>query len=437
MNGNADHRQRPPVVVVGLDCITGLQTARVFARRGVRVVGIASDPAHFCCRTRVCSQLITANTNGAELIARLTELGSSCPQKPVLVPCTDNSVLQIAGHRDQLSRWFHIAQPAAEIVEVLMDKVRFPRFAAEHGLPVPKSVTLASLADAQRAAASVTFPAALKPPVKTNRWQQHTSAKAVMVETAEQLLAAFQRYSEWSETLLLQEWIPGPLGNHYTCDAYFDANSQPLVTFTSRKLRQWPAKTGVGSISQECDNPVVRREAVRLFQAAGFHGLAYVEMKRHEKTGEYLIIEPNVGRPTGRSTCAEAASVELLYTMYCDVVGLPLPANRQQQFTGKKWIYWKRDLRAAWQDWRRGELTLVDWFRSLRGPKTCAVFSWSDPGPFVADCLRVFTSFPAAASGRRRLAEPSPRSPEPAPADAPSPDAVTAASPTATSKAAL
>lgn len=437
MNGNTNQRQRPAVVVIGLDCITGLQAARVFAGRGVRVVGIATNPRHFCCRTRACSRIITADTAGPELIARLLELGPSFPEKPVLVPCTDNSVLQIARHGEPLREWFQVAQPAADIVEFLTDKVRFPHFAAEHGLPVPKSFTLASLTDAQRAADTVTYPAVLKPPVKTPRWLQHTGEKGVVVKSATQLLAAFELYSRWSATLLLQEWIPGPPENHFTCDAYFDANSQPLVTFTSHKLRQWPLETGVGSISQECDNPTVRREAIRLFQAAGFHGLAYVEMKRHEETGEYLIVEPNVGRPTGRSTCAEGASVEILYTMYCDLVGLPLPANRQQQFTGRKWIYWKRDLRAAWHTWRRGELTPANWWRSIRGPKTCAVFSWSDPVPFLADCLRTVTKSAAPAPPRGNSAASTTQNSGSVAADAAPARAIAAVSPTATSHTVL
>ncbi len=400
MIGTPNHCRKPAVVVIGLDCITGLQTARVFARRGVSVVGIASDPSHFGCRTRVCSRIITVDTNSPALIDCLNALRSSWAENPVLIPCTDNSVLQIAWHREQLSEAYHIAQPSTEMIEILTDKVRFPRFAEEHGLPIPKSFTLAAPADVRRAAAVIDFPAVVKPAIKTVRWQQHTNKKAIVVNSPEQLYAAFEKYSAYSPTLLLQEWIPGPLENHYTCDAYFDLQSQPLVTFISQKLRQWPLETGVGSISQECDNPTVRQAAIRLFQAAGFHGLAYVEMKRHAETGEYLIIEPNVGRPTGRSTCAEATNVELLYTMYCDLAGLPLPTARRQQFNGTKWIYWKRDLCSVWNGWRRGDVTVGQWWHSIRGRKTCAVFCWSDPMPFLADWLRTIKKAVAPESGQ-------------------------------------
>ena len=53
----ADRRLAAPVVIVGLDSTTGLQAARIFAWRGIQVVGVAEDPAHFCCRTRVCQRI--------------------------------------------------------------------------------------------------------------------------------------------------------------------------------------------------------------------------------------------------------------------------------------------------------------------------------------------------------------------------------------------
>ena len=61
----------PRAVVIGLDCITGLQTARILARRGVRVIGIARDPHHFACRTRVCERRVASDTHGPGLIATL------------------------------------------------------------------------------------------------------------------------------------------------------------------------------------------------------------------------------------------------------------------------------------------------------------------------------------------------------------------------------
>ncbi|UCG25081.1 MAG: carboxylate--amine ligase, partial [Chloroflexota bacterium] len=71
-------------------------------------------------------------------------------------------------------------------------------------------------------------------------------------------------------------------------------------------------------------------------------------------------------------------------TAYCDSVGLPLPENRRQTYQGVKWIHLMRDIQAALYHLFRRELTLRDWWRSTRGVKAFAVFSWRDPLPFLS-----------------------------------------------------
>jgi predicted ATP-grasp superfamily ATP-dependent carboligase len=100
-----------------------------------------------------------------------------------------------------------------------------------------------------------------------------------------------------------------------------------------------------------------------------------------------MIIEPNIGRPTGRSAIAEKGGVELLLSAYRDALGEPLPDAIEQRFSGVKWIYWRHDVQAAILRARRGELSAGAWLQSVRGPKIEAVFSRRDPMPFVADVV--------------------------------------------------
>jgi D-aspartate ligase len=379
---------RAYAVVVGLDSITGLQTARILARRGVPVLGLAKDRTHFACRTRVCRRIVTADAASEQLIDVLEQLGPGLDEKAVLFPCTDLGVLQISRHRGRLDRWFHVALPPHRIVEMLMDKVSFCAYAQEARLPIPRTLFLRTRDDAEEAAETLSFPAILKPSLRSAAWDEHSSEKAIKVSDARELLDVYDRAGEWTEVVLAQEWVPGGEGNLFSCNCYFDSDGRPLVTFVARKIRQWRPQTGISSLGEEVRNDVVLHETVRLFEGVRFHGLGYVEMKRHEHTGEHVIIEPNVGRPTGRSAIAEAGGVELLYTKYCDVVGLPLPANRQQRYRGAKWIYLRNDLQSAAYYWRRGELTLSDWWRSVRGCRMDAVLSLRDPAPFVFDVWR-------------------------------------------------
>lgn len=138
-----------------------------------------------------------------------------------------------------------------------------------------------------------------------------------------------------------------------------------------------------------------------MFAGVAYRGIGYVEMKRDAQTGRYMIIEANIGRPTGRSATAERAGVEFLLTAYRDALGQPLPEARTQRYRGIKWIYFRRDLQASLAAARAGRLSLRGWWRSLRGPKVEAVGSWRDPVPFLADAWRTLMS--GARLVRRRL----------------------------------
>jgi predicted ATP-grasp superfamily ATP-dependent carboligase len=374
--------------VLGLDTITGLQTARILAARGVPVVGVTNDLGHYACRTRACTKVLQADLRSEDVVEALVRLGPQLDGRAALFPCTDLTVLQISRHRDRLAPWYHVALPDHDVVEMLMDKVGFLQHALENDLPIPGTVIIENRADAERAARTLSYPVALKPPLKSALWQSHTSAKAFQVDDGEKLLEVYDKVASWSDRLIAQEWVDGGVDALYSCNAYFGEGSRPLVTFVARKLRQWPPHTGTSSLGEECRNDAVLHDTLRLFAGVDYRGLAYVEMKQDARTGRHLIIEPNIGRPTGRSAIAEAGGVDLLYTAYCDMVGRPLPAARTQQYVGAKWIDDRRDVQSALYFVRRGELGPLNWWRSVRGPKWHAVLSRSDPQPFVFDLLQ-------------------------------------------------
>jgi predicted ATP-grasp superfamily ATP-dependent carboligase len=378
----------PRAIVVGLDHINGLQVARILAERGVPVVGVARDMKHVCCRTRLPERILQADTSSEALIDELERLGPTLGARAVLFPAADQQVRLLSKHRDRLAPWFHVVLPDHDVVELLMDKARFTAYAIEHGLPVPPTAFVRDRADVERAAATFAFPCILKPTSSAEPvWDANSPRKAFLVGSPEELLDLYDRYGRFASLLLVQGWIEGTSENLYSCNAYFAEGGRPVTTFVARKLRQWPPETGDSCFGEEVRNDAVRDLTVRLFGDLGFHGLAYLEVKRDERTGEHLIVEPNVGRPTGRSAIAEAGGVPLHYAMYADALGLPLPDGLQQRYGGARWRYFRRDLQSAAWHIRRGDLTVGGYLRSLRGRTRDALFSWRDPMPFVADVL--------------------------------------------------
>lgn len=390
--GRAAPPGTPRAVVVGLDHLNGVQAARILARAGVPVVGVARDPAHYGCRTNACEEVVLVRGDGDDaLVTTLAEVGGRLGARALLLPCTDPYVRVLSRHRDGLAPWFELPLPPASVVDLLMDKAVFDAHATARGLRVPRSVVVREPADLDRALEQLTFPCVVKPPLSAApRWERASALKAYRLASPDELRAAHPRLAPLADALLVQEWVPGPASALYSVNATFGRDGRPLATFVARKLRQWPVDTGESCLGEECRNDAVLDLALRLFGGLDhpYRGLAYLEVKQHAVTGEHVVIEPNVGRPTGRSAIAEAGGVPLLETTYRDALGLPLPPEREQRYGTVRWVHLRRDLQASVVLWRRGDLTVREWAASLRGPRTHALLSWSDPGPFVGDLAR-------------------------------------------------
>jgi len=376
-------------IVIGLDTLPGLQTARILVRHGIPVIAIANDPDHHCCKTKVCKAIHFANTRSPEFLGTLHEIAATLDHKAVLYPCLDPAVLIMAEHRAKLQDEFHMALVDTDTVDLLTNKVRFYSYAQDHNLPIPGTVFLRGPDDVRHAVNTLGFPMVLKPSVRLPLWDRNTPSKAFKVANAAELQTLYERCRDWTDILIVQEWIEGGDDSLYSCNCYFDKQSQPLATFVARKIRQWPPGIGFSSLGEEVRDDFVRDETIRMFRALNYYGLGYVEFKRDTRTGKSFIIEPNIGRPTGRSAIAEAGGVELLYTMYCDLLGLPLPAEREQRYIGAKWIDLRHDFQSALHYWRKGELSLADWRRSWRGKKAHSYFAADDPWPFLHDLYKV------------------------------------------------
>lgn len=388
------HSGLTPAIVIGLDDVRGVYAARTLARRGVPVIGIATRRGSYGSRTNVCREILHTDVANMELFEVLRSLAARLPTGAVLVPCFDQIVIHISRHRDDIPPNFLVALPPPGVVDLLTDKVAFYSYAANNGFAIPDTHFLFNRSEAERLASSIEYPCVLKPPSsKTATWLATTHLKAFRIETSEDLLRLYDRFCSAATPLIVQQWVPGGDSELYACISYFDRSARPLVIFVSRKLRQWPPLTGEISLGQECRNDFVAMESVRLLQSVKYHGLAYVEFKRDPRTGEYFIIEPNIGRPAVRSGLVEASGVELLQTMYCDLLGLPPPLRREQRYGNRKWLYLRRDALAALDRWRAGDLTTSEWIESLSGPKEFALFSLTDPKPFVFDVLQAGRKF--------------------------------------------
>jgi D-aspartate ligase len=382
-------KELPYVVYVGLDSFPALATIRHLSSKGIPVIGIAQDKKDHNCKTNSVKEIIYTDKSSEELIITLEKLGEKFSQKAVLITGEEPNVLVVSRYRERIDKYYHIIMPEKDFVEKLVDKILFIEYAQKTELPIPRSFIIKDDKEIYCAGDEISYPAILKPTIRSPKWVEHTKKKAFKVESKTELVKYYEEYKNFGSGFLVQEWIEGPDTNHYTCNLYFNRNSELLVTFVSKKIRQWPPETGQGSIGIEARNDTVLNETINLFSKLNWKGLGYLDMKFDDRLQKYLIVEPNILRPTGRSTTAEAGGVELIYTMYCDAAGLPLPQNRVQNYGNAKWVHLRRDFQAFLYHNKRGELTFKEWRNSLRGKKSHSLFSLKDPLPFIFDIIRV------------------------------------------------
>ncbi len=162
MKSNLLRIEKPHAIVFALDSINGLQTARILARKGIPVIGIASNPKHPCCRTNVCEEIIFANAENDDLIRALEVLSSRLGKKAVLFPCNNLEVELVSQNRQRLENWYHIILSDPDVYDKLMNKTSFYTYAQKEGFPIPKTFILNNRSDAEIAAQEQIFPMHLK-----------------------------------------------------------------------------------------------------------------------------------------------------------------------------------------------------------------------------------------------------------------------------------
>lgn len=382
MNVQLDQLQpgHPPAVVLGLGQ-NGLATVRSLGRLGIPVIGIDRNVKQMTARTRYCQKIqLSGPIDGEELISVLVDLGKRLPQRGVLFPSGDGALYNLSENRERLEAYYHFSFPAKEIVKLTLDKKKFYRFAAEHDIAIPISYFPEGVDDCRRIAEAIVYPCLIKPYQPSLGWRQHfPDHKLFRVNDAAELLRCYENVFKVCPDLIVQEIIPGRESNLSFSLTYFDSNGRPLGMFTGRKIRQYPPNFGTSSLAESHLDEDIAEKTIAILTGMRYTGYGSIEFKWDPRTCEFKAIEVTARTwfPHGIAT---ACGLNLLQMAYCDLVGLPVPAD-DGFAEGVKWIHEDRDLRSALQQMRSGDLGVGEWLKSYRGRRTYALAALDDPGP--------------------------------------------------------
>ena len=380
----SDH-ELPLVVICGASA-TGLGVGRDLGRHGVSVV--FADYESF--RPGFVSRYVSKDEPGivaeseADLIAKLLDLGRRQSMKPVLFQTTDQMVLTVAQHREELAQYFHIAESTRPgIADVVTDKKSFYELCVKHGVVSPRTVFPENVEDALTVKSEFDFPVIIKP-IHGHLWRERLKGKKLLTAgTPDEFERIVRKFEDDIQELMIQELIPGPESNLWVGGLYFrQSDGEPGSIFTGRKLRQHPPGFGSASLADACQNDDVVEVSVNFLQEIGYRGVCGTEFKFDERDSQYKMVEVNP-RQTLWFALIDAAGIPQNYYAYCDLAGLPLP-NVGSLREGTKWILFEKDLITSIEYILRGKLGLFRWLGSYRNIRVHAVMSMSDRRPMFS-----------------------------------------------------
>jgi predicted ATP-grasp superfamily ATP-dependent carboligase len=224
------------------------------------------------------------------------------------------------------------------------------------------------------------FPVMLKG-IDTVAVQKRTGVRMVIVNDGETLL---KRYDEMETTnapsLMLQEYIPGSAENNWMFDGYFDSESICRFGITARKLRQYPAYTGMTSLGVCETNETLINQIETFMKALGYRGILDTGYKYNPANGKYYLLDPNPRLGCSFRLFVDSIDMDVVKVQYCDLTGQPIQIGTLVE--GRKWLVEPFDIVSSIRYWRDGNLKLRDWLRSFRGVQEAQWFARDDMRPF-------------------------------------------------------
>jgi predicted ATP-grasp superfamily ATP-dependent carboligase len=380
---------QPAAIVYPAHTISGYATIRALGESGVPVLA-CSHTRHPHLKSRWAIPLLSPDfaQDPAGFVAFLNEVAGELRFGAVLYVMEDVFAYLIHRHRAKLSPRIRYPFLDEAVLTNCLDKQPMLQIAERAGLPIPWT----HVVEGRHAPDDVPFPCLVKPLVSRFALGRDSQAetldlfprafqgKCAVAHSYVELMPLLAKADDLGIPVCIQEFVPGPTSNLVVVYVYADARSRVLGAVSGRKLRQIPADCGTATLQKaEYCEPALE-QAAQLVDVLKFRGIAFIEFKQDERTGELKLMEinPRSGHGTG---LAWLTGVNLPYLQYADMLGLPVPKQRQSRTATwfdefGDWRYFSRYRTSEGPE----RLSWSRWLMSLVGAHP-AVLNLNDPLP--------------------------------------------------------
>ncbi len=376
-----DSHSQTPVLIFGAH-IAALGVLRMLARRGVPTY-VVDDTTNIITRSRwyrPTRPTLQESSDSTALAAFLERLDIP---RAVLIACSDQWALAVAGLPDSLKERFPASIAPVESIAQLVDKSGFRALVDRLDLPRPRTLLVRDPADLDAASDEDLAHGFLKP-TESQAHNRRYGTKGAFVSSREEAARLVRDAREAGITYMLQEYIPGGVSMTYLIDGFVDRTGEIVAMGARRRLRMDPPR--LANTCSDVTIPMAQVEAAlpalrTLLTDLRYRGIFNVEFKLDARDRTFKIIEVNP-RPFWLIGHIAMTGMDLPWMAYLDAQDLPVPAPTSIQ-VGRYGMYEIPDataiLRALVNRRRPDGPVLRSWLTGDR-----ALFWWRDPMPAVA-----------------------------------------------------
>jgi predicted ATP-grasp superfamily ATP-dependent carboligase len=280
-------RKRCVLAIVG-DTQVGLWVVRSMARNGLTVHAIVNTPQGQSAHSRYSASAWTLDSRPSEdgfadeieELVRTLDVGS-------IMPVSEGYHNALISIRERFEPAIHLFSPSRELFDKSTDKDFLQTLCTELGIPVAKGMRLDELM-VQNPESALQFPLVLRTR-RQNIKAGKVPLKAAYATNLEQLQAWHEKFREFADNVIVQEYHPGA-EEHVQILMH---DGEAFMTGDYIGEHHMPLAGGVTVQRISCHHQDVINDTVKLLQALGWQGIAGVQFHYDPQSGKYIFLEIN------------------------------------------------------------------------------------------------------------------------------------------------
>lgn len=359
--------------------VQGLSNCRSLGELGIPVyvidvVHCLAQHSKYCKKHFICPPF-----QSKEFIDFLVELAEKEHLDGWFLICSNDHIVEnLSLNRERLEKYYKFLVPDKEGLYNIINKKNLLEVASKCGTTIPKTCYYDSVDDAR----DFRYPLLVKGNLGLSFYKA-THSKAIQVDDFDALKELLSSLSAGKsvdlDDVMIQELIPFDDKNKVVSFTCFAVNGEIKTYWMGQKLREHPIKYGTATCSQSVLIEDIVTEAIPLVKALNYTGTCEIEFMRDPRDGKWNLIEINP-RTWLWVGLAKKCGVDYAKIMYRYVNGIEQDYPTSYK-VGIKWRNSITDFVFSMKGVAKGLFSLGDYFKSLKGMKMHAIWSWSDMKP--------------------------------------------------------